>query len=534
MLNSRNRLTIFIAVAATCLSAAFFEVTWRTGGDNAAYFLSARSVVRDHCLNLEYQALPVPDFTPAGYPFLLASLFSVVGESVIAGKILNVIFYILMALCITRWMIREEEEISSSEIAAAVAVGVFPVSLLALTSAYASEMSYLFFTVLVLLIVGDRRRAKLGLMFPAGVLTGLAYLIRTPAVALAGAIGLSLLLGKRWRHLVYFGLGCLCVMVPWAIRQSLAGQAGGYYVTLAGEFSDGANPALIVAQTALSSAWKYFWMIPDVIFYELFSGRALISDAISEAGAAVLKAIFLALVLVGLIQRLRKWEVAEFYVLATFALISGFAFMSDFQGRYLLPMLPFIGLYLVRGIAFIAKGWCGIQKRISEKGVRSAAAFGVVVLLLLLASAAGVQHLRREVSLRGIGPWDPARYRAYETPYYDSFATFVEAAGWIRTNTPPDAVVASRAQQQIRMFSDRKGWRYDAPKREGKDAWSAITNMAAQFVVYVIEDSFPADTGFGKSRVNVLEPLLAAHEGRFDLVYESAAPNTRVWRVDGK
>ena len=106
-------------------------------------------------------------------------------------------------------------------------------------------------------------------------------------------------------------------------------------------------------------------------------------------------------------------------------------------------------------------------------------------------------------------------------------------AQWLPGHVPTNAVVASRKPDHVWLVSSRRGFRYDepAPGEAAKDVWSHIIAQRGDGPLLILQDAFPAGTGYGNARVHGLDPAVAEHRDQLDLLYETASPVTRVWSV---
>jgi hypothetical protein len=159
-------------------------------------------------------------------------------------------------------------------------------------------------------------------------------------------------------------------------------------------------------------------------------------------------------------------------------------------------------------------------------------------LSLFLACTAGAVHFRNELPLWGLSPFAAERYLRMKNEYMDAWARYAEASQWIGANLPADTVVTCRAPQHTYVMSGRKSWRYDVPEVPGTNLWDRMWRMSDRRTTALIEDAFPAYAGapfsYGASRADAMMPVLAGHEAELAMVYETAAPTTRVWRVVGR
>ena len=210
--------------------------------DSYFYYLSARSISEGH----GYSIMGHPTaFFPVGWPAFLAGLFFIAGPSVAAIKAANLVLWSLSAAL--AYALGRQLSGRTVGLVSGVLVAVSPTLTPYVTRASSEGLFIpLLLTVCLLLTRKDGVTPSLTRTASAGVLLGLAILVRSTAMLLPLILPLWLLLRRplreSWRSAALLAVIPVLVLVPWALRnESTMGTFtlstnGGYTIWL------GANP----------------------------------------------------------------------------------------------------------------------------------------------------------------------------------------------------------------------------------------------------------------------------------------------------
>jgi 4-amino-4-deoxy-L-arabinose transferase-like glycosyltransferase len=160
-----------------------------------------------------------------GYPLFMAAVDgrvstaeTFVHRATVANALLDV------ATAVFVWLILRDRK-SRAALAGAVAVLLYPVLILASVSALTESLSTFLATVAVWALLRLIERRHLGYAVVAGVVTGLALLVRIDAVSLLPAVGLAALwiadARTRRRGLIVALATATIVFSPWPLRNRL-------------------------------------------------------------------------------------------------------------------------------------------------------------------------------------------------------------------------------------------------------------------------------------------------------------------------
>ncbi|HEU5318051.1 MAG TPA: hypothetical protein VFX49_18205, partial [Chloroflexota bacterium] len=185
-------------------------------------------------------------------------------------------------------------------------------------------------------------------------------------------------------------------------------------------------------------------------------------------------------------------------------------------GRYLLPVVPLLGIYLLLGLRE-ARAWLMTRLLLAPRASAVASAGGVAAACAVLLglgvrdAAANVVRLKRGAA--------PSAYYA-DRP---EWARYLEAADWLRDHATPGDVAMARRHFALYVYSGHYSdkYRFDTSPEE----LAYLTEGTAR--KYVVEDAFD----FLRGDFAPLPAALRARGGDLLLRYETAAPPVRVWEL---
>jgi hypothetical protein len=208
-----------------------------------------------------------------------------------------------------------------------------------------SEPLYMLLQQLVLLATVSASRAG-GMARGArlGVLIGVMILTRLIGAVVAAAVGLELLIRRRWGALAASVAVSAVVVSPWAWRLATSDRK-----THLGYF-----PEDSLGEVVAGNAWFYTLRIPDALtgpFVEV--GTVFSPRAYPLASAfAVLAGLVMARGLVEVIRADRR-RTAGLMVVCNLGLLLAWPFTE--AGRFLLPLVPVLLVVALEGLAVVAR-----------------------------------------------------------------------------------------------------------------------------------------------------------------------------------
>jgi 4-amino-4-deoxy-L-arabinose transferase-like glycosyltransferase len=209
--------------------------------DSYFYFLSAKSIAAGH----GYSILGHPTaFFPVGWPGFLAGLFSITGPSYAAIEVLNIVLWAVSGGLV--YALGRRLGGRAVGLVAGILVAVAPTITIYAMRAPSEALFIPLLLIVCLLLTGRRETPSLRRAAIAGVLLGVAILVRSTAELLPLLLPLWLLLRRprreSWRAALVLAVTSGLVLVPWAVRNEVVMHSfalstnGGYTLWI------GANP----------------------------------------------------------------------------------------------------------------------------------------------------------------------------------------------------------------------------------------------------------------------------------------------------
>jgi len=486
-------------------------------GDDAEFLILGQGLAAGH----GYAWINSPDHPahnryPPGYPVLLAATFvaartvSDTMTAVLAAKVVTASTF--LATLALLWAFGRRR-LSFPWTVGAVALFALNPAALHFAAQVMSDVPYLPFLLGAVLwaeSIRNRRDLRawmvLGLLLAAG-----AYMRSIGLAAAAGVLGWVWLTRPRTAA-VTASAAFMVVMLPWWLRD--AALSGGWRYLEELSAASYANPT----EGTISADGLFARAVDNATF---FLGK-LGSRGVAGAGASAIGAVLL---LTGARRSARQWGGAAEWAAA--AICVSVLFWPIKTGRYILPVFPLAGVYVLLGIVELrrlaashstwntrtGRGWrLGVPQAVSALG-----AAGLVLVCVWLAwmsvrqSGANLRALQR-------GP-DPASYYA-EWP---DWARYLEAARWLRENTDPADVALARRHFALYVYSGRSTEKYRFDESEAEITY--LTSGTAR--KFVVEDSF----AYLRGEFGPLPLALRARGGDLILRYETGVPAARVWEL---
>lgn len=483
---SKRRLPLLLGISAAlyllCLGAyypGFFN-------DDAFFVIGARSLLQGRYVELNTPDLRPFDTHPPGYPFLLA-LWSVFGGSLASFQLLSVLLTVASIWLLHRLLKEQGHEDAAFAAAAAFALGPMTASL---SGVILSEVLILPLALLVLLLSRVWWKTMTANQALAlGALAGWAALARLSAAALWLALCLCLAAERRWRRAAGAAAAGAAVFVPWLLRNSLiTGRAE----TRVSEMLDWQAGAAGLAASVLKSAAYYGHEAFARALFRCPPGWPFVEAAAATAGVLLLA------------WGLRAWGLRgeRKFPVVFLALYAAVHLLWPYQsGRYLYPVLP-----LVAGFLFVG----------AAKAAGRRLAYGLLAASLFLSAFPVAAVLRASFGR------DSVMSRPPERTY-----------GWIRANTPANAVFAADLDGRLHLLTGRRAVHFPArAAREAFESWLKANPVDFALI-------FPGEPIMRRARgaagANPLSPreleALFADPRKFEPLFRDAQEGAIVYRV---
>ncbi|KPK88840.1 hypothetical protein AMJ80_10575 [bacterium SM23_31] len=344
------------------------------------------------------------------------------------------------------------------------------------TGVIMTEMPFFLFFTLTLLVVN--RYAKDSKTWTRNMvllvlLAFLSYQARAIGLVLFPTVILYFLLKHEKRKALAFGLLFMVLFTVWNIRAQYAGGSV-YFKFLAKvvTLETGSTAAFVEGEGFLKNVFV------KPVRAAVHGGEFLVPMVYSYfAPAAVKKFLFHILYLIGMVGL--GWHLWKKRYILDFCVVIIFPATAIYGGvlypyRWWMPFIPFL-LY------YIMAGWRVISHYITEKTKINLAHNIMKILLISLMGwilSAGLKE--SDVIIQKMHP-----SRAY-TPQGEAY---VEAGKWVKENTPPEALVASRLNYEFYLISGRRGensrvWGYDPFTNTPEQQQQVLTDIKKMLITY--------------------------------------------------
>ena len=459
-LRARTGTLLFVLIALHLLLAFLaFEPQLHNGGDNAAYYALARSLLSGTGYREIYDpALPIHTQYPPVFPLMLGGLLLLGFQPWVPFKILVVLCSTAALALSYLWMRRKlrPELAFSVALLMALSPGVIGLSHWEL-----SDVPFWAFTIAALFAWERLPPNNTKRLLLAAALTIVAYFTRSAGLPLIVGAAAWLVLRRRWKQLAIFAASVLPFLLWWWWRARTKGGVDyvqQFWFVNPYDPSAGRVGLVDLVLRAFENLGDYLTIHLPVL---LVGGSGLLGKLLSFIVAPL--AVF------GWVRRLRHAQVAEFFLPLYIALL--LAWPAVWSGeRFLVPALPLLLFYAAEGLQ-------RILYRVRPKAVRWAgvAAAALIVLIASKAIFLSVRYGMECTTLYRLGD----RYACHSREWKDFFNT-AELAGQV---LPRDAVTLSR---KPRTFWAVSGWvpgRNYPLSNEPDSFFVAAQRAGAQYVV---------------------------------------------------
>lgn len=488
------RRTTLGAAAVTALVALLALLALQPGvvglfHDDGIYVSVARALAEGH----GYRLVHLPgDPLQTKYPFLYSGVLAVVWKlwpafpaNVLAMKLVGVAALAAATWLAIRWYGRRFGRGDPLGLVFGLLVGagatVLPYANFALTDLpFLAACLFAFAIADPLNPVGEAHRPPdRRLAIALGLVVGAACLLRMAGAPLALGGLLIFLRGRRRGPLLWYLAVAGALLVPWLAFKAWAPDPPSnpllaYYTEYEPSVAelalrDGAGPALGMIADNL---WYVGWALDQALMLPL---------------APWLRFLVYPLVLLGLVRAARgPVGLAHWFAIVYLALIVSWPFHP---ARYAMPLLPIMPLGLVLGVRELWRLIEGTPRLAAHGDTLRTLAIVPLALVLLLFAGWNLSFQNRSTDNLRFWSWGKAEY---------AWSGFEETFEWIRSNTPPDAVLATGYDPMYKLYTDRdavrpwfhRPWTYFYPRDEARtrlgpaeDVQTALEDLGVRYLV---------------------------------------------------
>lgn len=474
-----------------------FDVKVDMSGDNAYYYSLGKSISegKGFTSTIGFEEAPHTHFPP-GYPWFIALIMKMGGDSIKAVKIANgvllglsmILFFLLLNMMCKNFLLSFT----------ATALFVSQYFILRFSTMIMSEPLFIFFTLVCMLIIlilekqtslfsPEKRWKNIILLTILFLCLFYIYFIRTMALSFIFAVIIyyfirtvektvaffriknkeedAEILMQKKRGILSSGIVLLLVIIAFIIPKTAwdarnksinkTGDAyvGAFYMKLDGEtmetFADWKERILKNTKTYITE-----W-IPTAIFSQTPDTNREINAIDWVKGIGILL-----LMLFGVFRLPRGSLLLFLYIAITMAVL--LIWPEQYSGhRYMIPIIPFLIFLFIYGIYALLKLIISLfWKPQKDNYLQIALSALVCIVFVIIAQpsyAASIQQQEKE-----------ARFKEYnEKNSSPALAEFIEAMKWVDANLPETARVTTRKPELYNLYTGRKSCmfvRYGTPE----------------------------------------------------------------------
>ncbi len=528
-----------VAAAAVLLLAVLSYRPAPLWSDDYHYLLLAKSIAANSgYLNIYEPDTPPHTQYPPAYPAILAVVSSVTGENYHAFKFVSVAFAAWAAAMTVIFLAQSGS--AASALAATLCMALTATAI-HFSGSVLSEPAFCAILMTALAILGAFPETISGRRFVAGaILAASLFLIRSAGLFVIMALVIYLLMRKAFARAVLFTFIAVIIAAPWIIHsdKNQSGVSGSYkHQILLNDpynYDEGlVTPAGLAVRAAKNTITVALFEIPQLIVppagqiekyidgYSLQHNLRLTevpSAAVRQknfaivSGIALLAVLSLSIMLFLIRSILRRGLSFEIVLLIVY---SGLTMLWPSYWLDIRLFLPLFGIFwwlVLEGITTYSKG---CEKR--------AAIIRIAFVALMVTSAmpAAAQRIRANTGNHG----ELATFARNMKPD----TGFFEAVEWLRGNTPPDSLVASREPAVVFYHSSRQGRFYPFSEHDGVMCDYFLDGNYS----YVINDTagtrWQSNLGSGKK---FLTPFIMRHGNSLQKVFSAADRTADIYRID--
>jgi hypothetical protein len=511
-LSQSSLVRIFIIVQLALL-AWQFTPDLSTNGDDARYYLLGKALHDGKGFHqIQHPTNPVETTYPIVFPLLL-SFVHVFSGSILLAKIVQSILGSLVTLLVF-YLFRIY---SKNLLLPLVALCAMCATLAQFSTSLMSEIPYLFFSLLALYLYEQsvQRPKNRWLFWLTIVLSVFPMHCRSVGLAFSGSWLLANLLTKRYRYMVAHAIVLAVTIVLFHLATT---WDNGYLIQIVQRNTYNPEAGLV---TAGEMVQRIMQNIQAYGSYILQRSLVPLLPQTSKGVSAIITAACLISVLAGWVRSLfGPMKFLSLYVFMYFGIFLMWQTQWSSE-RFVAGVIPFLYFFFLFGLeGFIGLAFGGqgahsapFKQRLKtlamapeqKAGVRQVFIWAAAILIIIANVSFQTSFARKTQEFGG------------------DWKNFYSCADWIRTNTPPDAVVMNRKVELFYIRSKHSGVMYPY----SRDVNKIMKEIDSSKVEYVIFDNF-AWTGTTRE---YLYPAINNFQDRFQMVYALNNPPTAIYKV---
>ncbi|MFA8301369.1 MAG: hypothetical protein ACEPOV_14470 [Hyphomicrobiales bacterium] len=432
---------LFIPIIILLLVKTFDEKL-HMGGDNAHYYILAKSIKQD----FSYKEIQRPDAPPAkhfppGYPLFLSIALFFGKYAFIVGKVLNGVLLIISFLIFYLLM---DEVLSKNYLKVLASVFfVFNANLYYYSTYMMSEILFMLTTLLTLLLIAKSKHLvnrKYWIYFALIILLSIyTWYIRTIGTSLIIAIVIYYLIQKKWKESLIYTGSIVLGLLPWIIRNKNLG--GNSYMNQLMKVNPLSPEDGIMGLSDWGiRIWENFVRYISYEMYALFFPyiRYINYKVNAPIWMYILGGILFVLMIIGMIKLKKYGWLIFFYLGATIGIL--LLWPSIWKGvRFIVPLYPVLLLLSIKGLHSVFIFGASMFKK--ENYQKRVVLIGMLLTLIIVPNMInGIKGLQSIV-------------RSELKPSYQNY---FRMAAYCNQKLPKDAVICCRKPNLFYLMSNRK------------------------------------------------------------------------------
>jgi hypothetical protein len=478
-----------------------FDRKLHLGGDNVGYYLLGKSIAEGKgYTNIHLPEEPPANHFPPGYPLITAGVMKVFGTDFITIKKAN--GFMLFAAIVLLFFLFKEFSNNIHLAFATCFLLIFNLHILKFSFDMYSEIPFLLFSCATLFFF---TRLKFELspyksrnFFLFIIALGFSYHIRTLGIALFAGCLLSLLLQKNFKYFIATFVGFLITILPWTIRGIRLGE-NSYLSQLIMKNPYRPEEGLMAFPDWFS---RFYINLKRYVSREIPSSvKGLnIDEAYNNPVALqeyLMGGFIILLIIAGIFFLKRHKLTMAGYLAGTMFIL--LLWPEVWVGnRFFIPIIPFVvflaGITIYSVFDYALKRFTPIPLSFRSSVLPLGLLFFIPVHL------PGVKHL----------------YATRKGQLPDTYSDYFKVAEWAKSNTPADAVIASRKPEFFYLYSERKSTYY----MNSNNPKELFEDLEKRNITYVVLDQL----GYS-STGRYLVPALRNNQFKIQSVFSMAAVN---------
>lgn len=427
MTRLKDAFLVIILLVSFALGASILTRGHEWGDDWASYVMQAQSILNGNMDEfIEHNTFAVfessvqigPVAYPWGYPLALTPALLLKGVHALALKLPGLFFFTGFLVCL---YLLTENRLTRVESLLLVSLFAFNPTLVGFLDYILSDIPFLFFVFLTLLLVAQIRESQnVWIHVLLGMSIFLAFFIRTTGVVLLAAYLADqalLFLAERIRRKAIV-LNSTVVLVIffafWMISSFIFPNGQGSYLQQLMGFT---------VETFLKNIHDYFYL-----FVQFFGA----------APAPAWTYVYYALAILFLVGAWTRRNADRLLIIFFAFYLAVMLVWPEWQGiRFIFPLLPLFVYFAFQGANAVV-GILPRRLRLPSKGFVLFAWFALAGFFLFASGTQAYTNLKDGRRING--PFDPFSYDLYN---------------YIRAETPPDSVIVFFKPRALRLFTDR-------------------------------------------------------------------------------